>query len=96
MSNIQPSRLLQDFALVLIGFSLVFIPSEGSNKRFESRLREHVDLVTRQLKECYELEEGLVPVGGYRARCTLDTDGLFVQELSDEWLDPGPSRPGVD
>ena len=54
----------------------------------EAKLRDFIGTNKRLLDHCYDYESAgtytASPVGGYRAQCMMDYDGLFVIE---DWLD---------
>ena len=96
MNRLKLPQLLQESALLLSGFVMTLLVANKSFVGAEYELAEQIDLVTRQLEACYEHQEGLIPVGGYRASCTLDVDGFFILASDERWLEPGPEGPGVD
>ena len=88
MSVQQIQRFLFDMVSLSGGFGLAMMISINQAAQNEAKLRDFIGANKRLLDHCYDYESAgtytASPVGGYRAQCMMDYDGLFVIE---DWLD---------
>jgi len=84
MAVLRIQRFLFDMIGLGGGFGLAMMISIDQVAQNESELRDFISVNKRLLDHCYKYERAgkpaLLPVEGYRARCTMDYDGLFIFE----------------